>query len=245
MKKLFLMALLFSAVSLNAQETVDSTAVSTTSVNSTEEVSESNVQNKFKANEGSIMAEIGFAPLLSDAVSLNGGMLRGIYVVSEKIEVKLGLGFGLDKDVVDNGEKGDAWVRNSERVSRFSIAPGFNYTFKGTEKLCPYIGAEASFAMTSNKEYSETNNSSSTLKNENCYNTFGVAGQLGFNYYFVKNLFVGAEIGIGVAAHFERDVKTENENDNVSSSEVVDRDHHAISFAPLVTPSLRLGWVFN
>jgi len=243
MKKLFLMALLFSAVSLNAQ-VADSTAANSTAAN-VAEVSESEVQNKFKADEGSIMAEIGFAPLLSNAVSLNGGMLRGIYVVSEKVELKLGLGFGLSKDVVDNGEEGDEWERNSERVSRFSIAPGFNYTFKGTEKLCPYVGAEVSFALTSNKVYEETNTSSSTLKNENCYNTFGVSGQLGFNYYFVKNLFIGAEIGIGVAAHFERDVKTESENGNSSSSDVIDSDHHQVDFAPLVTPSLRLGWVFN
>lgn len=55
MKKLFLMALLFSAVSLNAQ-VADSTAANSTAAN-VAEVSESEVQNKFKADEGSIMGE--------------------------------------------------------------------------------------------------------------------------------------------------------------------------------------------
>lgn len=243
MKKLFLMALLFSVVSLNAQ-VADSTVANSTTAN-VAEVSESEVQNKFKADEGSFMAEIGFAPLLSNAVSLNAGQLRGIFVVSEKIELKLGIGFGLSKDVYDNGEEGEAWQKSSERISRFSITPGFNYTFKGTEKLCPYIGAELSYAMTSNKEYQEVENASSSLKNKECYNTFGVAGQLGFNYYFVKNLFIGAEIGIGVAAHFEKDVKSENVDANTSSNEVEDIKHHVVEFSPMVTPALRLGWVFN
>lgn len=237
MKKLFLAALLFSAMSLSAQESVDSTA--------TNSAVEPKVENQFKADEGSIMAEIGFAPLLSDAVSLNGGLLRGIYVLSEKVELKLGLGFGISKDVVDNGQEGDEWERNAERVSRFSIAPGFNYTFKGTEKLCPYVGAEVSFALTSNKTYSETNTTSATLKNEGCYNVVGVAGQLGFNYYFVKNLFIGAEIGIGVAAQFERDVKSETTQDNQTNNNEVDVHHHSVGFSPVVTPSLRLGWAFN
>ncbi|MBR4815186.1 MAG: hypothetical protein IKZ67_06965, partial [Paludibacteraceae bacterium] len=88
-------------------------------------ISESNSSNQttssesYKPEEGSFMMEVGFAPFHSvivdeeagtksngSLVNLQGGLLRGVYVISDNLQLKLGFGLSIYKDVDDNGETG-------------------------------------------------------------------------------------------------------------------------------------------
>ncbi len=238
MRKFFLMAMLFSSMVMSAQE-------DTASYVANNEAQES---NEFKADPGKFMMEVGFSPIAGavNEVNLMGGQLRAIYIVSEKIELKLGLGFGINKVSSDNGEVGDAWAESSTRVSSFSINPGFNYLFKGTPKLEPYIGAELGFGMSSSKSVAETKVEKTVEKNKdiNRYNTIEVSALTGFNYFFAKNIFVGVEVGLGVGVDVLKGSYTETELNGKTEKEESVGESHEVSFTPLVTPTIRLGWAF-
>ncbi|MCQ2231833.1 MAG: hypothetical protein MJZ30_08310 [Paludibacteraceae bacterium] len=231
MKKLFLgVAALLSALSMNAQAE-ENTAV---------ETKEAKEVNQYKVDEGKFMMEIGYVPATAGSVNLPGGMLRGVYVLSEKIELKMGLNVGIVKDVQDNAKAGDEWVKNSERTATFAIEPGFNYCFEGTNRLEPYIGAELLFGITSTKEVHETQNQKHVVKNETGFNSFGVAGNAGFNFFVAKNLFIGAEVKLGVEMTTDKKITTE-ENGTTTKE---DTNNHEVEFAPVAVPAIRIGWAF-
>lgn len=231
MKKLFLgVAALLSALSMNAQA----------EENAAVETKEAKEVNQYKVDEGKFMMEIGYVPVAAGSVNLPGGMIRGVYVLSEKIELKMGLNIGIAKEVEDNAKAGDAWVKNSERVAVFAIEPGFNYCFEGTNRLEPYIGAELAFGITSTKEVHETLNEKHVVKNETGFNTFGVAGNAGFNFFVAKNLFIGAEVKLGVEMTTDKKITTE-ENGTTTKE---DTNNHEVEFAPLAVPAIRIGWAF-
>ena len=106
MKKVFLAVLLLSSMAMNAQEATES-----------QEAEEQKVTNEFKADQGKFLAEIGFSPVSAvyDDVSLIGGQLRGVYVVSEKIQIRLGVGFGINKNAEETGI-GDTWTKQTQRT---------------------------------------------------------------------------------------------------------------------------------
>ena len=240
MKKMFFLAsMLLSSLAINAQSEA---------VVSNDESKGQKQENEFKVDPGKFMMEVGFSPIAGtvNEVNLIGGQLRGIYVVSEKVEVKLGVGFGLNKTKSDNGESGAAWAENANRVSSFSINPGVNYIFEGTKKLSPYIGAELGYGMSASKVKRETNAGKIIDKNADVdrYNNFKFNALAGFDYFFAKNIFVGVEVGLGVNISVLKESYTETTADGKTTKDESKVDAHTVNFAPSFTPSLRLGWAF-
>ncbi|MBR4712097.1 MAG: hypothetical protein IKP27_00240 [Paludibacteraceae bacterium] len=242
MKKLFLaVAALLSAMAVDAQAVSDSTNES----NSTPQMVFSNA---YKPEEGSFMMEIGFAPfhtMKSDSangglINLQGGLLRGVYVLTENLELKLGLGVSIFKDVDDNGAADEEWHKITDRTALFSVCPGINYVFDGTDKLAPYVGGELEFGITSTKHTEETEEMKQVRKNQGGFNTFGVAAVSGFNFYFAKNIFIGAEVKFGV--EMQVDKKPSEETDGKTT--IMETKSHDLIFEPQAVPTLRLGWAF-
>lgn len=241
MKKLFFTsaALLLGMMAM-AQESVKSDSTANSS-NGKEEV----VSNEFKPDQGSIIAEIGFTPFSTNSVTLLGGQLRVVYVLSEQIELKLGLGFGINKDIYDNKLSGSEYRRETNRTSRFSIAPGVNYVFKGTKRLEPFLGAEIGFAMLGTDSIVEENGMKTEVKNaEKGFNEVELLITTGFDFYVSKNLFVGVEVGLGVGAEFHKGTKTETTVGGHTDKTKDDARDVTVDFAPRFTPSIRLGWAF-
>lgn len=242
MKKLFLgVAALLSAFTMNAQ-TEENSAVEANNNAKHEAV------NEFKPEEGKFLMEIGFVPFsvatasntAVGSVNLPGGLLRGVYVLSERVELKLGLGISVLKDVQDNAKEGAEWSKVSDRTAIFAIEPGFNYCFEGTKRLEPYIGGELQFGIYSTKEVAETQNNKHIVKNENGFNSFGVAAATGFNFFVAKNLFVGAEVKLGVEVSKEKKVTTEANGTTTKE----DTKNHELEFFPQAVPAVRIGWAF-
>lgn len=250
MKKLFLaIAAVMSAIVLNAQAVSDATNES----NDSNQANQTNSTSDYKPEEGSFMMEVGFAPFHSvivddeagtrtngSLVNLQGGLLRGVYVLTDNLQLKLGFGLSIFKDVDDNGETGDAWHKSTNRISIFSVCPGINYVFDGTDKLAPYIGGELGFGIYSTKVTDESENNKTITKNQGGFNTFGVAAVSGFNYYFAKNIFIGAEVKLGVDMRTDKKLSVENDGRTTTTETKV----HSLNFQPQAVPSLRLGWAF-
>ena len=260
MKKLFLaVAALLSAMAVDAQAVSDSTNES----NSTPQMVFSNA---YKPEEGSFMMEIGFAPFHTmksenandGLINLQGGLLRGVYVLTENLELKLGLGVSIFKNVDDNkvlndNENADnnndvdddnANNKNlgkvTDRTALFSVCPGINYVFDGTDKLAPYVGGELEFGITSTKHTEESEKLKRVDKNQGGFNTFGVAAVSGFNFYFAKNIFIGAEVKFGV--EMQVDKKPSEEKNGITTT--TELKSHDLIFQPQAVPTLRLGWAF-
>lgn len=247
MKKLFLaIASVMAAMTMNAQTMADSTN-GANNFNQFNQIPSPSTAD-YKPEEGSFMMEIGFAPfhtIANDSVdggliNLQGGLLRGVYVATENLELKLGLGFSIFKDVNDNGQSGDAWHKTTDRTALFSINPGVSYVFDGTDKLSPYVGGELEFGITSTKKTDESEHNKTVTKNENGFNTFGVAAVSGFNFYFAKNIFIGAEVKLGVEMQIDKKPSVESDGKTTKT----ETKSHDLVFQPQAVPTLRLGWAF-
>lgn len=243
MKKLFLaIAAFMSTLALNAQTASEATNESFSSNQET-----TNTSSSYKPEEGSFMMEVGFAPFHtvvvdeagansnSSLVNLQGGLLRGVYVMTDNLQLNLGLGLSIYKTSNDNGA-----TESTDRVSLFSINPGINYVFDGTDKLAPFIGGELGFGIYSTKVTSESENNKEIKKNDGGFNTFAISAVSGFNYYFAKNIFIGAEVKLGAEIITNKKVSVET-NGTTTTTE---NKAHSVSFRPQAVPSLRLGWAF-
>lgn len=240
MKKVFFAVLLLSSLTMNAQEVME-----------IQEVEDQKVTNEFKADQGKIMAEIGFSPISAtiDDVNLIGGQLRGVYVASDKIKIRLGLGFGIHKEEQERGV-GEDWSKETLGVSLVTINPGFSYSFSGTSKLEPYIGLEVGFGTSASKhEYEymvqgEKTSESYTNYYDTGINLFSVSGLTGFNYYFAKNIFIGTELGLAFVVNVHKDSYAEIKTEEMTNKKDLDKKAHTFDFYPTFVPTLRLGWAF-
>jgi hypothetical protein len=180
------------------------------------------------------------------------------------------------------------------KATTFSIRPGYEKHFAGTDRLSPYIGAEIMFSKTSTKVtegqiYDNTPvftvyDSSTvvkvnapwtvaTLESKNhrdngASTTFGINLIAGFDFYFAKNLSLGAEMGFGWSTtsypdyeseyvkHTVTDARTDANppttifgHDTYTTTDVVTSNPAAkqgksSNLSPNVVGQIKLGWLF-
>lgn len=206
MKKKFLVAaaLIFATFTANAQEKSEK--------NNTDVVA-----SNYKPQPKRLTLEVGFCPFQTRSTSLENGRLNGSYSFNEKWAIRAGLGWGVNIDDKEN--------QIETTTTTFSFAPGVTYSFKGTERMTPYIGGEMVFGGGKVEYKPERGN-----KTESSYGMYGLNAFTGMNYYFSKNIYVGVEFGIGI--------KSQTSEDTSENEETV------TEFAPYAQPSVRLGWTF-
>ena len=210
MKKILLAIMLVAAVAVNAQG--------------------------FKPEVGKFGVEVAVSGLTD--VGLQGGKLVGTYSFTDAIGVRLGLGIQSVGTKFDNGEANASKMLLEGSSSGFIIAPGLVYSFAGTERLTPYVGAEITFSSTSNKSTTTLGTTETITENaNNPYSKFGFNVFAGFNYYIAKNLYLGAECGLGLAS-------TSYKNEKVTGVAESKFERSESTFGVNVTPALRLGWSF-
>ena len=188
---------------------------------------------------------------------------------------------------VTTGENPEA--KSVNKVSGFSFRPGIEKHFEGTDRLSPYIGAEIVFSRSKTKftrdtllmgDYSTgvfydtttaniTVSAPWTTKSLNSSwgsKTFGVNLIAGMDFYFSKNLSLGAEFGFGFYSTKNDDYKSEYV-DVTTTAPITGPDANGVSstnvtrtstiksypsqdkgkesgFGPNVTARLKLGWLF-
>ncbi|MDR2120325.1 MAG: porin family protein [Tannerella sp.] len=204
-------------------------------------------ESSVKPKKGSLALETGFSPfsVSGDNILLHSEQIRAIYSVSDKIGIRIGLGFSAASEISDNGQSSDDWEKTTGNSTGIAFTPGIVCNFKGTDKLTPYIGGEVIISVSSANSVVERKDYKQTTRNEgDRFNSFGVGAFSGFNYYFAKNLYVGAEVNIAFTSKSQKN--TVIETTTSGKTETVEPKNEA-SKATLntgCTPSLRLGWVF-
>jgi opacity protein-like surface antigen len=154
-------------------------------------------QEKYKPVAGDFSLEVGFAPFGSTII--NDGALAGFFHFSDNVALRIGLGFGVGSEFKSNGETGDKLQSYRESNFRVRLEPGIVYSFKGTPRLSPYFGVGIGIGFATHSEKTEAGY---TTKVSNTYENDGISLGLGigtgFNYYIAKNLYLGAEVGLGL-----------------------------------------------
>ncbi len=235
MKKLiFASAALCAAATISAQEVVEAQAQPQT------QVEEAPAAKTFKAGSERFGAEAGLS--LGNGFSLNGGNLNFNYTLSDEWMVRLGFGVIVDK-TASNDEDGNK-AHNTQ--SSFNIKPGIIYSFSGTDRLEPYVGLELVFGLDSSCEYSNVKQDGATYERENKTRNshFGANAVTGFNFYVAKDLYVGAEVGLGfVVTPQSHKFGTDEEGKEYDSKDDKSKSH-TTHISPNCTPSVRVGWKF-
>lgn len=92
--------------------------------------------------------------------------------------------------------QGNFHTLNATSLNEFLWSNGLMYAFKGTNKLEPYAFFDLGFGRTKSSE--TTSAGMSQTEDSRMFRTIRLVSGLGFNYYFAKNIGVGAELGTGL-----------------------------------------------
>ena len=198
----------------------------------------------------------------------HGGRITATYTLSDQLALRCGFGLHVFKtythdNVIENDPQYEEIKTTTDSKShttntQFEVLPGVVYSFKGTERLEPYVGVEGAFGFDKNRTNAKSDVSSNDADfedyNTNSKNTttgvfFGANGFTGFNFFLCKDLFIGAEFGFGFrVTPTDRVKKSENEDSRVDSVDEEDNDDkhfaHTTEINMLFHPSIRLGWKF-
>jgi hypothetical protein len=184
---------------------------------------------KFQGGEKNL--EVTFSPLSATPIGMNGIRFRMFNSESSAIRVGFSVNGGKTTEVMsqpaDLGTVTIPELYSTDKSFGFSLSPGYEKHFAGTDRLSPYVGAELVFAMKSEKyteEYhsgnSETtvedpaNWSTWTTERKNGTTTFGLNAVAGFDFYFADNFYLGAEIGLGFKSVKQKDVEITVSDEN-------------------------------
>lgn len=191
-----------------------------------------------KQDGGEKSLEVNFAPLGGNPIGMDGIRLR-LFNADGSGAIRIGLGLGGSKDVTVRSQAIE--VSNNVTIPElydtkasfnFSIRPGYEMHFEGTDRLSPYVGAELIFAMGSDKLTKEFHNASSAdnvtkpetwstweAERTRATSTFGLNAIAGVDYYIADHLYLGAEIGFGYQSKKYKDQELSvNETSYVYSS---------------------------
>lgn len=206
----------------------------------------------FKQAGGEKNLQLSFAPWGNAPVSLQNGVISfRKFNATGTAAWRLGFSVGSNKNtqptiqagdtiqfpktedngfyILNHGENPQADTRTSN--FGFSIRPGYEKHFAGTDRLSPYIGAELVFASNSSKTeedhivegnytatYTLTQTSEPTFQSpwsilatteKGGSTTFGLNLIAGFDFYFAKNISLGAELNFGYQTTSYKDSESE------------------------------------
>ncbi len=193
---------------------------------------------------GSFGVEINFDPFTGNNPVFSTDGLKVRYFISDKMAIRGTLGFDMNTEkegIYDSDNK--LYYTEKETTTVFSLTPGFEYHVATFEKVSVYCGAEIGFAVGSGKyteKYEDSNNGTDEEYKAGIFG-FGVGAFTGVDYYITKNLYIGAELGLG----FQTLKATPNKSTTIGST--TDKDDSYISnsrFGFQATPAFRLGWTF-
>lgn len=193
-------------------------------------------EKAFKATAGDITTEVSVN--LEHGTFLNGGQLRVRKFTAENKALRLGT--SLNYDFSKQGEE------NTGSTISFSIAPGIEKHFAGTNRLSPYIGAELPIGFRSSRAESadyiiEGSTNSNGYEGRSNFN-IGLNGLAGVDYYFAPRFYVGFEVGAGIQYQKHSDVIVTHKRHSDINAER--EGYHSIRFSPFANGGLRVGFVF-
>ena len=212
-------------------------------------------QAQFRPAGGEKNLEVMIAPLQGSPVSIGGIKLRkwGSATSAKRISVFLGYDNSSKVTQDEDSQTQAPELKTTNSSITVSLQPGFEKHKTGTERLSPYMGGylDLSFGTTNKKEENQQpGNKVGYTQTKGSNLGVGLNAVAGFDYYLAKSLYLGTEIGFGVAAKLpmKKTVETVTFDPNgaqttVSGDSKKDNEN-TIQLGPNVVGQLRLGWLF-
>lgn len=213
---------------------------------------------EYKPTTGDITTEFGLTGGLGNTgITLPSGdaFFKARYFKSENIAYRASFLLGSKSDTKDiDNTAGSIVTTGKDKSSSTSFLVGFGLEkhFKGTDKLSPYVGAEALLGFGTKKTSTETTttapgvatiNAKNTVKGANTF-TFGVRGVFGADYYFTKRVFLGVEAGLSLGFASEGKTKTTTELTGVPTVTTETPGGRSFEINPSVVGGIRIGYAF-
>ena len=205
--------------------------------------------NAQKQDEGSQTIEMEFSPLGSEPFKINA--LRYRYFLQDNLAIRGSIFMGGKRNTtLSDTTGGMPMTKNRNGNFDFSIRPGIERHFEGTDKLSPYAGAELFLGLNFTKDNEESlwsdNKTIQTTINKTSSSSFGTNIFMGADYYISDHLFLGAELGFGLLLDGRGKTKTSYENPEVPTqdSEIIGNTKQ-LNWGPNYQGTIRLGWVFK
>ncbi|MCB0802720.1 MAG: hypothetical protein KDB74_06450 [Flavobacteriales bacterium] len=201
----------------------------------------------FKPAGGEKNVEVNFTPLGGKPVSINNIKLR--YFSSSDMAFRLGISVSSSSDKTVNlgaGADGKGELEDVKSSFGFSLNPGIEMHWEGTDRLSPYYGAELMFSTVSNKETNQVWDAADATTREgektSGSTTFGLNLLIGADWYFTKSMYMGTEVGFGFASVSEKD--TENTPAVKDAKTATAPGGSTFNLGPNFNSSIRLGFLF-
>ncbi|KAA9340307.1 hypothetical protein [Adhaeribacter soli] len=211
-------------------------------------------QTTTTSDEGGIKPVAGEVTMEANVSLLNGGVslsnslnqLRGRYFLSDNMAVRLGVNISYNSDA----PRPDVESRTIE----FSLAPGIEKHFAGTNRLSPYVGADLLFGI-KNVHFEDENDRGGGIDrieidgsidngNNRGFFLIGLAGVAGCDFYVARHLYFGYELGLELSSTKLSEVETTTTYNNGSSITIKTPDESNFNFGPRVRNGIRVGFVF-
>jgi hypothetical protein len=199
-----------------------------------------------KQDAENITLEMEFSPLGSEPLSING--IRARYFKSEDMAFRLGLFLGGSNNPTVT-EVGDVELSNGSSSFDFTIRPGFEKHFNGTNSLSPYIGAEGLFGSSISSSKSETiwfsdASEVQTMRTSNSSPQFGLNILSGADIYIIDKFYLGIELGFGflLDGAGKSKVKYTNPEDASMENTVTKGNSSQLNWGPNYQGTLRIGY---
>lgn len=205
-------------------------------------------QAQYKPATGERTLEVNFAPLGGTPVSIGGIKYRSFGTETSAFRLGVFLGHGSTATITQDADTNAVELKDKKSTTTISIQPGIEKHFAGTERLSPYIGGVLSlgYGMTSERvESQQPNRAVGARITKGGTLDIGLNAVAGFDYYVAEKLYLGTEIGFGVAMH--KDLTKKVSFDNIQGAQDSDSKvdtQSKFNVGPNVVGQLRLGWAF-
>ena len=225
-----------------------------------ENINNQNSSDVYKQQAGNKSLEVNFDPgqifgsnTGSQFGLFNGGIkYRSFNSELSAYRINLNLSFNCNTEITQQESETDLELKDKTSIFAIHLTPGYEKHFSANKRLSPYIGGQLliGYSTYSLKSENQLNNSIYLEKWKNDLNvgiigafTAGAGVFAGVDYYFVKKLYLGLEIGYGF--QYAKLLKSKYTNEEYPDLDYEKKNGHTLGVSPgLATGNLRLGWTF-
>ena len=207
-----------------------------------------NTDLEFKPGAGAKNLEFQFAPLGGSPLGISGIRFRHFSSPLSAVRANVFLGVSSTSKVTQDEDSDIEAKELNDYKTTFDIGirPGIERHFAGTRRLSPYIGAELDLFYRYTRETSEVQVGSDVKESfktgDGGFFRVGANAVAGFDFYVAQHLYLGAELGFGIAYKRASTIVTENSaGDKIETRTDAE---NAINLAPNVVTAIRLGYIF-
>lgn len=196
---------------------------------------------------------------------LNGIRYRKFTSGSSALRIHVNIDYSTNSNVTQQEDSENDMEELRSRSSDFMIdvRPGYELHFGGSDRLSPYVGGEVQIAYRRtayNEEFQDADDNVYYVRTINGlhsgasgagitnnpgtgYMEFGLNGVFGADFYFVDNVYLGAEMSFGLAYRTNNKVKLKGDHDDFEEPDP-ETQGNSFSLEPDVVGSFRLGYLF-